>query len=140
MTDAHHQGEHTSGHKVKYLAVFFGLCGFTALSVLCDKIHFPVRRIHGINPMLASAVLAVAACKALLVMRNFMHLKFEGKWKFLLLVPTAILALGLPLALLPDVGVHYYTTDVPQTSAKVSEEAPGVNPKEAAEHPREVTP
>ena len=54
--------------------------------------------------------------------------------------PQFEIANSQPLALLPDVGVHYYTTDVPQTSAKVSEEAPGVSEKEAAEHPREVTP
>jgi cytochrome c oxidase subunit 4 len=140
MTDAHHHGEHTSGHHVWYFGVFLALCFLTGVSVLCDLVHFPVHRFHGINPLLAAMVLAVAACKALFVMRNFMHLKFEGKWKFLLLTPTAILALGLPLALLPDVGVHYYTTDVPQLSEKITEEAPGVTEKEAAEHPREVTP
>src|SRR5580698_6417007 len=97
MTDAHHHGEHTSGHHVWYFGVFLALCVLTGISVLCDLVHFPVHRFHGINPLLAAMVLAVAACKALFVMRNFMHLKFEGKWKFLLLVPTAILALGLAL-------------------------------------------
>lgn len=29
--------------------------------------------------------------------------------------PTTILALGLPLALTPDIGEHYYTQDVPQS-------------------------
>jgi len=31
-----------------------------------------------------------------------------------LLAPTFILAVGLPLALFPDVAVHYYDVDVPQ--------------------------
>jgi cytochrome c oxidase subunit IV len=66
-----------------------------------------------------------------------MHLKFEGKWKFLLLSPTIILAIGLPLALLPDVGEHYYTLDVPQNTAKISAEATGVSESAAEHHPRE---
>ena len=47
-----------------------------------------------------------------------MHLKFEGRWKYLLLAPTVVLAMGLPLALLPDVGLHYYTPVVPQVEIR----------------------
>jgi cytochrome c oxidase subunit 4 len=140
MTDAHHHDEHTAEHHVWYFGVFLALCVLTGVSVLCDLVHIPVRRIHGINPILAALVLSVATAKAFFVMTRFMHLKFEGRWKYLLLTPTVILAMGLPLALLPDVGVHYYTPDVPQMTAKVSEEAAGVTEKSAEEHPREVTP
>ena len=56
----------------------------------------------------------VACAKALFVMLNFMHLKFERAWKYMLLAPTFILAAGLMLALIPDVGRHYYTVDAPQ--------------------------
>jgi cytochrome c oxidase subunit IV len=140
MTDFHHHDEHTAGHHVWYFGVFLALIVLTGVSCLCDLVHFPVRRIGGINVLLAAVVLSVASAKALFVLLNFMHLRFEGRWKFLLLSPTVILAIGLPLALLPDIGVHYYTTDVPQGSAKVSEEAPGVSLKAAEEHPRKVTP
>jgi caa(3)-type oxidase subunit IV len=140
MTDFHHHDEHTSGHHVWYLGVFFALCVLTAISCLCDLVHIPVRKIHGINPLLAALVLSVASAKAFFVMTRFMHLKFEGRWKYLLLSPTIILALGLPLALLPDIGVHYYTTDYAQSTAHISQEAPGVSEKTAEEHPREVTP
>jgi cytochrome c oxidase subunit IV len=140
MTDFHHHDEHTSGHHVKYFAVFIALCVLTLISVACDAVHFPVHKIRGINPLLAALVLSVATAKALFVMLNFMHLRFEGKWKLLLLSPTIILALGLPLALLPDIGVHYYTTDFAQATAHISQEAPGVSEKTAEEHPREVTP
>jgi cytochrome c oxidase subunit 4 len=34
-------------------------------------------------------------------------------WKYVLLLPTAILALGLPLALAPDIALHYYTPEHP---------------------------
>jgi cytochrome c oxidase subunit 4 len=140
MTDAHHHDEHTAGHQVWYFGVFLALCVLTGVSVLCDLVHIPVHRFHGINPILAAMVLAVATAKALFVLMNFMHIRFEGRWKYLLLAPTIILAMGLPLALLPDVGAHYYTTDIPQNTAKVSQEAPGVSEETAAEHPREVNP
>jgi cytochrome c oxidase subunit 4 len=140
MTDTHHHDEHTFGHHVWYFGVFLALCVLTGVSCLCDLVHFPVRRIGGINVLLAAMVLAVATAKALFVMMNFMHLRFEGRWKYLLLSPTVILAMGLPLALLPDVGVHYYTTDVPQNTAKVTQEAPGVSETAAEHHPRDVTP
>jgi cytochrome c oxidase subunit 4 len=44
----------------------------------------------------------------------FMHLKFEGQWKFVILTPTTILAMGLIIALVPDLSMHYYTPDSPQ--------------------------
>ena len=40
---------------------------------------------------------------------------------------TAILACGLPLALAPDVGLHYYRTDVPQYRTAMRE---GIIPNE----------
>ncbi|MEX0726945.1 MAG: cytochrome C oxidase subunit IV family protein [Planctomycetaceae bacterium] len=106
--------DHHNSH-VNYLAVFIALCVFTGISVLTDVIHIPNKAV------LAVIVLAVASAKALCVMAFFMHLKFEGKWKYVLLAPTTILAIGLPLALLPDVGVHYYMIDVPQIEAGESE-------------------
>ncbi len=94
-------------HQANYFLVFAALCVFTLLSILADVVNLP----YGFKIV---AVLAVATCKALCVMAWFMHLKFERAWKYVLLAPTVILALGLPLALMPDVGVHYYTQEVPQ--------------------------
>jgi cytochrome c oxidase subunit IV len=125
MTDGHATNVHHDSHAphhVWYFGVFGALCVLTALSVMFDVLDIRGKHtIGGINLLLAVLVLSVATAKALFVMTYFMHLKFEGRWKFLLLSPTVILALGLPLALLPDVGVHYYTTDVPQNSAHVTE-------------------
>lgn len=94
------------GHP-NYFLVFAALCGFTLMSILADVIHLP----YGVKII---AVLAVATSKALCVMSWFMHLKYERAWKYVLLAPTTILALGLPLALTPDIAEHYYTLDVPQ--------------------------
>ena len=103
-------------HHVNYLLIFVVLCIFTGLSVLCDVADMKGKEIFGLNGtiLLAFLVLAVAVAKALCVMLFFMHLKFERNWKYVFLFPTTILAIGLPLALLPDIGVHYYTVDVPQ--------------------------
>lgn len=100
--------DHEQSHHVNYMLIFIGLCILTALSVVCDVVEMS-------KGVVVIAVLAVATAKALLVMMFFMHLKFEGRWKYVLLMPTAILACGLPLALAPDVGLHYYTLQVPQT-------------------------
>ena len=119
-TETHHDSH--APHHVWYFGVFACLCVLTLLSVLFDVFKIEGHTtIGGINLLLAVLVLSVATAKALFVMTYFMHLKFEGRWKFLLLSPTVILALGLPLALLPDVGVHYYPTDIPQNSAHVTE-------------------
>lgn len=107
---AAHEAPHGAGHHVNYLAIFIALCVCTAISVVFDLV--PLNR-----RMVAVLVLAVAVAKAQYVMRYFMHLKFEGKWKYVLLLPTAILACGIPLALAPDISLHYYTPDVPQVRA-----------------------
>jgi cytochrome c oxidase subunit 4 len=95
-------------HHVNYFLIFGFLCGLTLASVIAD-VFAPENKL-----VLIVIVLAVAVAKALFVMLFFMHLKFEGNWKYVLLAPTIILAFGLPMALMPDIGVHYYTVDVPQ--------------------------
>lgn len=104
MSDNH------DSHHVNYLAVFGALCVFTLLSVVFDVVELSL-------PVTIVLVLAVAVAKASCVMMFFMHLKFEGNWKFVLLAPTTILAIGLPLALAPDVAVQYYTPIAPQKGA-----------------------
>ena len=126
MADAHahdtlsaHGGGHTAhdAHHVNYFVVFLALCGLTLLSVIFDVVDLRGKRVFGVlngTVVLIVLVLSVATAKALCVMAFFMHLKFERNWKYVLLAPTVILAMGLPLALLPDIGIPYYTTDTPQ--------------------------
>jgi cytochrome c oxidase subunit IV len=115
MADSHH---------TNYWLIFLALCVCTALSVVADLIQLDNKFV------VAFIVLAIASAKALFVMTFFMHLKFEGAWKFVILAPTAILAVGLMLALLPDIGVHYYPTDVPQNRYQ-TEQSPEHLPAEA---------
>ena len=96
-TDAHNDTGHAH---VNYLIIFVALCICTLLSVVFDLIDLNKR-------VVAVLVLAVAVAKAQFVMRYFMHLKFEGLWKYVLLLPTVILAMGLPMALAPGLLVKH---------------------------------
>ncbi len=138
--EAHgHGGGHEPAHHphVNYLAIFLALCACTALSVVFDIVDLNKRTV-------AVLVLAVAVAKAQYVMRYFMHLKFEGLWKYVLLLPTAILACGLPLALAPDIALHYYTpqyvvdSEVPEGYVPPAQHdsAPATNEEQADPQPQ----
>ncbi|HBL44291.1 cytochrome C oxidase subunit IV family protein [Gimesia sp.] len=101
---------------VKYSSIFYALCICTGLSIVFDVIDLKKQNIIGMNGvvLLAVLVLAVACAKALFVLIYFMHLKFEGRWKYVLLSPTIVLAMGLTIAITPDIGIHYYTNEAPQ--------------------------
>lgn len=120
--------EHSHPHP-KYALIFAALCVFTLISILADVVHLP----WGVKVV---AVLSVATCKALCVMAYFMHLKFERAWKYVLLAPTTILALGVPLALMPDIAEHYYTQDIPQIQDYAEHQARSAahHGSDAAEH------
>ncbi|WLD14872.1 cytochrome C oxidase subunit IV family protein [Planctellipticum variicoloris] len=120
MSDDH------DSHAATYFTVFLALCALTAVSVVSDLLHLADHRV------LVAIVMAVSTAKALCVMLFFMHLKFERAWKYLLLGPTMVLAISLPLALAPDIGMHYYLQDVPQTQEYERQQAEGAPP--AAEH------
>ncbi len=133
MTDAHSPSatdEPHAGHShANYLAIFIALCVCTLLSVAFDLVEWNKR-------LTALLVLAVAVAKAQYVMRYFMHLKFEGRWKYVLLLPTGILACGMPLALAPDIGLHYYTPNTPQARVVAAGEEHGqtAHPEHKPEH------
>ncbi|HLJ10409.1 MAG TPA: cytochrome C oxidase subunit IV family protein [Planctomycetaceae bacterium] len=129
-------GEHAGYHgypRVNYWSVFYALCVLTALSVVADLVGEGRSKI-----IIGLIVLAIACFKAMFVMLYFMHLKFEGKWKFVLLAPTIILAMAIPAALMPDIGSHYYDYEVPQTTESAAAEHDahgGGSPGEAAAAP-----
>ena len=99
-----------------YLTIFFCLCGLTLASVVLDLFSSPTWKVT-----IGSLVMLVAAAKAGLVMLFFMHLKYERNWKYALLMPTVILSMGMILAFLPDISLHYYPLDVPQVSEVIGE-------------------
>ena len=104
---------HANAHHPNYWMIFLALCGLTALSWLLDEsVGWGLLNSH---VLLSVLVLAVALAKALFVAVYFMHLKFEGRWKYVLLLPTLVLAAGLPLALAPDLSFQYYPADTAQS-------------------------
>ena len=57
---------------------------------------------------LLAGLMALAITKAFLVGWFFMHLKFEGRWIYMMLVPVCFLALVVVLGLTPDVAFHRF--------------------------------
>ncbi len=114
---AGHDHEEHHSHGQTYFKIFWVLCCFTLMSIGADYLQMSNKNI------LRAIILAVATSKALCVMMYFMHLKFEGAWKYLLLAPTFILAATIPFALVPDIATHYYTVDVPQRYEYEAQEA-----------------
>jgi cytochrome c oxidase subunit IV len=117
-------GEHAHPN---YWAVFGALCILTVASVIADQLGGAIGK-----TLLALAVLTVAVLKAMFVMLYFMHLKFEGKWKYVLLAPTMILAVAIIAALSPDIAVHYYDVNVPQATTPLHEEGDSQHSTEPA--------
>lgn len=113
MTDAH---AHAAGHDdhaehphVNYFMIFIALCVCTVLSILVDAAKSVLT-----YQMLLAMVLIVATAKATFVLLYFMHIRFEGAWKYVLLTPTIVLALALPFTLAPDIAFHYYSVQTTQ--------------------------
>lgn len=83
-----------------YIKIFFALLFLTILEYFYAKIvahHFF---------LLVLGLTAMALTKAALVALYFMHLKFEGNWVYLMIIPACVLAVMLVLALYPDIGMR----------------------------------
>ncbi len=55
---------------------------------------------------LVAGLMVLAITKAFLVGWFFMHLKFEGRWIYMMLVPVCLLATIVVLGLTPDIAFH----------------------------------
>lgn len=136
MAEHAEHGGHDAGHAhaaphVNYWAIFGALCVLTLVSAAADFFggdasahgearataaeHAAQSGLSGKQIAVILVVMAVAIAKALFVIMYFMHVKFEGKWIWAMLLPTTVLALAIPAALLPDIGLHYYTVQTVQT-------------------------
>ena len=94
-TDAH-------GHEIfkAYMVVAVALCIFTASSFL---FNYQVRAGHFSASTGFTLILGVAVCKALLVGAYFMHLKFEWRKLYFMIIPAFILGFMMMIVLLPDI-------------------------------------
>lgn len=94
------QHQDVESHVPMYLRIFVILLVFTILEyfyAMLAQSHFFA---------LVLGLMALAFTKAALVGLYFMHLKFEGRWVYALIVPACMLALGLIMALMPDIGMR----------------------------------
>src|SRR5947209_8625903 len=107
----HDQEMAVESHTSQYMKVFFVLLIFTIAEYLYATFA-PVSFVS-----LVLGLMAMALFKASLVGLYFMHLKFEGKWVYGLLIPAGILACVLTFALAPDVAMQPVTEENPDVDA-----------------------
>jgi cytochrome c oxidase subunit 4 len=95
----------TPHHHVNYYAIFGTLVVLTVVTVAVAFID-----IH--NELIKVLVaLAIASVKATCVALFFMHLKFEGKLIYTILIVPLLLCVLLTVALIPDVLLPAQSTD-----------------------------
>src|SRR5687767_11049021 len=80
-----------------YMAVFAALCVFTAVSFIVNAI-FGAGNLTG-----AAIIMGVAVVKATLVAMYFMHLAFDWKKLYFIIIPLMILTVMMVIVLLPDI-------------------------------------
>jgi len=95
-------------HTSQYKKVFLILLVFT----LAEYFYAAFFADHSFV-VLVLGLMAMAIFKATMVGLYFMHLKFEGKWVYAMLVPACILAGVLTFALMPDVALQPVTEENP---------------------------
>ncbi len=85
-----------------YMKVFWTLLVLTVLEYAYAR--FLEGRLSFVA--LVAGLMVLAITKAFLVGWFFMHLKFEGRWVYLLLVPACLLAVIVVTGLVPDMAYH----------------------------------
>jgi cytochrome c oxidase subunit IV len=125
MTDTnltHDQEMRVESH-APYIKVFLTLAVFTAIE------YFYARVFKDTFTTLVLGLMFSALIKASLVGWYFMHLKFEGKWVYYMLVPAGLLAAVLVFALMPDIAMQPSSDENPTedeaTAAILAPLAPG---------------
>jgi cytochrome c oxidase subunit 4 len=103
MADSHEAGQHAEPSRNVYLAVFAVLCVCTAVSFLVNM----AEPVLGVKTG-AMIILIVAVLKATLVTMYFMHVKFDWKRVYFLIIPVAILAGMMMVVLMPDTVVAWH--------------------------------
>ena len=103
--EAHGVTVPTPHHHVNYFAIFGALVVLTIITVGVYFLH-PTSEL--VKILLA---LLIASVKAILVAYFFMHLKFEGKLIYLILLVPVFLSVVLVISLIPDI-VHGLPFDV----------------------------
>lgn len=106
--EAHHDSHEGHISDKTFLKIFVALCIFTCVS-------FGANQILGAEAAAANfmIIIAVAVCKAVLVVMFFMHLKIDWKKIFVFVVPTLILAPLIVIVLWPDIVLAWRLATTP---------------------------
>lgn len=104
----HDQEMAVESHTSQYIKIFLVLIVFT----ISEYLYASIFANHTFL-VLVLGLMTMAIIKATLVGLYFMHLKFEGNWVYLMLVPAGLLALVLTFALIPDVAMQPITEENP---------------------------
>jgi cytochrome c oxidase subunit IV len=105
--------EHQAEAHAPYLRVWAALAVFTLIE------YFYAFLFKDAFAILLLGLLFWAVIKAGLVGWYFMHLKFEGSWVYILIVPAFILAAILVMACMPDMVLKPVSEDVEGEEASV---------------------
>src|SRR4051794_13710552 len=100
----HDQEMYVESH-APYIKVFLWLAVFTAIE------YFYARWQKDAFAPLVLGLMLCAVIKASMVGWFFMHLKFEGRWVYYMLVPAGILAAVFIFAVTPDIGMQPVTDE-----------------------------
>jgi cytochrome c oxidase subunit IV len=99
--------EHRTESHAPYWTIWFALLVLTLIE------YYYASYLKDVFLILLLGLLFLAVIKAGLVGWFFMHLKFEGNWVYILIVPAFVLATIFVMALLPDVTLKENADDVP---------------------------
>jgi cytochrome c oxidase subunit IV len=106
-----------------YMNIFYALSVFTALSFVFNELAR-----HDIISYMTSVALIVivAVVKALCVATIFMHLKFDWRRVYCIIIPVSIMAVMMVIVLLPDIVLSWHHgLYEPPAHAQVIEGTPG---------------
>src|SRR5262245_28955153 len=115
MADPHHTGDHAD-----HGDVFRAYMIVAVVLSICTAASFLVNQTVHIKFMAFVLILSVAILKAVLVAMYFMHLKWDWKLLYFLIVPVFIMGTMMIVVLLPDgvLNPHRDAADAIQIAAE----------------------
>lgn len=101
MSESAATHDHSEGHDPVAIKTYVAIGGVLLVGTVLAFIFAEQLTLGWLPTVLL--LFGIASFKVSLVMLFFMHLKFEGRWKYVLTIPPFLLVLALIMALLPDI-------------------------------------
>ncbi len=99
MADTHHAGEHHGSLFRAYMII-------AIILAICTSLSFLFNQAISVKVLAFFLILAVAITKAVLVALYFMHLKWDWKMLYFLIIPAFILGTMMMIVLMPDILIN----------------------------------